>query len=156
VLAKRLSDIERIVKFPTALQRPFRIATPQNARSCLFIPIRRYKKYCLKTNTYMTSGITTQRVVALARMLRQEKRRATQTETAMIISMDDYRRIDNEYDSGADADRRRAYERHGNALPALRLATVESEQAGPDLPLNFDDVDTREFIERAYALATQI
>jgi hypothetical protein len=74
----------------------------------------------------------------------------------MIISMDNYRRIDNEYDSGADSDRRRAYERHGNALPALRLATLESEQASPDLPLNFDEVDAREFIERAYALATQI
>jgi hypothetical protein len=74
----------------------------------------------------------------------------------MIISMDDYRRIDNDYDSDADADRRRAYGRHGSALPALRLATVASEQAPPDLPMDFDDVDTRKFIERAYALATQI
>jgi hypothetical protein len=78
-------------------------------------------------------------------------------ETTMIISMDDYRRLDNEYDSGADSDRRRAYEHHGNAVPALRLATVESEsQDGPNLPVDFDDFDAKEFIERAYSLATQI
>ena len=75
----------------------------------------------------------------------------------MIISMNDYRRIDNEYDSGADSDRRRAYEFHGNAAPALQLATVESElHDSPDLPTDFDDFDARDFIERAYALATQI
>ncbi|MEQ1775403.1 MAG: hypothetical protein ABL891_16630 [Burkholderiales bacterium] len=78
----------------------------------------------------------------------------------MIISMDDYRRIDNEYDSGADSDRRRAFgdnERHGNTVLALRLATVESElQDSPDLPMDFDDFDAKEFIERAYSLATQI
>jgi hypothetical protein len=77
-------------------------------------------------------------------------------ETTMIISMDDYRRIDNEYDSGADSDRRRAYEHYGNAVPALRLATVEAESDSPDLPNDFDDFDAKEFIDRAYDLATQI
>ena len=75
----------------------------------------------------------------------------------MIISMDDYRRIDNEYDARADVGqdlRRRAY---SNAVPALQLATVESElQDSPDLPADFDDFDAKEFIERAYSLATQI
>ena len=78
----------------------------------------------------------------------------------MIISMDDYRRIDKEYDSGADSDRRRAYEQYGhcgNTVPKLRLATVESElHDSPVLPVDFDDFDAREFIERAYSLATQI
>lgn len=73
----------------------------------------------------------------------------------MIISMDDYRRIDGEFDSGADSDRRRMYERHGNAVP--RLATVQSESFdSPDLPVDFDDFDAKDFIERAYGLATQI
>jgi hypothetical protein len=93
-------------------------------------------------------------------MLRQFGRGTTKMETTMIYSMDDYRRIDNEYDSGADSDRRRAYEyygHYGNAVPALRLATVESElQDSPDLPVDFDDFDAKEFIERAYSLATQI
>lgn len=75
----------------------------------------------------------------------------------MIYSMDDYRRIDNEYDSGADSDRRRQYERYGNTLPKLRLAMVEAElQESPHLPVDFDDFDAREFIEHAYSLATQI
>ena len=75
----------------------------------------------------------------------------------MIISMDDYRRIDNEYDSGADSDRRRIYDNYGNTAPKLRLAMVESElQGGPNLPMEFDDFDAKEFIDRAYDLATQI
>ncbi len=75
----------------------------------------------------------------------------------MIYSMDDYRRIDNEYDSGADSDRRRQYERYGNTMPKLRLAMVEAElQESPTLPVDFDDFDAKEFIERAYSLATQI
>ena len=75
----------------------------------------------------------------------------------MIISMDDYRRIDKEYDSGADSDRRQAYDHYGNTVPKLRLATVESElQDSPDLPVDFYDFDAKEFIERAYSLATQI
>ena len=80
-------------------------------------------------------------------------------ETTMIISMDDYRRIDSEYDASSEVGqdlRRRAY---GNAVPALQLAAVESEAEGldsPDLPDDFDDFDAKEFIERAYALATQI
>ena len=75
----------------------------------------------------------------------------------MIYSMDDYRRIDNEYDSGADSDRRRQYERFGNAVPKLLRAMVEPElQDSPDLPVDFDDFDAREFIEQAYSLATQI
>ena len=75
----------------------------------------------------------------------------------MIISMDDYRRIDNEYDSGADSDRRRIYDNYGNTAPRLRLATVESELRGsPNLPADFDDFDAKEFIDRAYSLATQI
>ena len=78
----------------------------------------------------------------------------------MIISMNDYRRIDNEYDAssaeGHDL-RRRAYENYGNTTPALQLATLESElHDSPDLPMDFDDFDARDFIERAYALATQI
>ena len=75
----------------------------------------------------------------------------------MIISMNDYRRIDNEYESGADSDRRRAYDNYGNTAPALQLATVESGfHDSPDLPMEFDDFDARDFIERAYSLATQI
>lgn len=75
----------------------------------------------------------------------------------MIISMDDYRRIDSEYDSGADSDRRRMYEHCGNAVPALQLAQVQSEPVDvPDLPVDFDDFDAKDFIERAYGLATQI
>jgi len=74
----------------------------------------------------------------------------------MIISMDDYRRIDNEYDASAELDhsgRRYAY---GNPAPALRLATVEAESESPNLPDNFNDFDAKEFIDRAYDLATQI
>jgi len=75
----------------------------------------------------------------------------------MIYSMDDYRRIDNEYDSGADSDRRRQYERFGHAVPNVRGGKVEPElQDSPDLPVDFDDFDAREFIEQAYSLATQI
>ena len=78
----------------------------------------------------------------------------------MIISMDDYRRIDNEYDARADVGqdlRRRAYSNHGNAVPALQLAMVESAlQESPDLPDNFDDFDAKKFIDRAYVLATQV
>ncbi len=78
----------------------------------------------------------------------------------MIFIMDDYRRIDGEYDAGPQGGqdlRRRAYGNHGNAVPALQLATVEPEaQDSPDLPADFDDFDAKEFIERAYALATQI
>jgi hypothetical protein len=78
-------------------------------------------------------------------------------ETTMIISMDDYRRIDNEYDSGADSDRRRIYDNRGNTVPKLRLATVESElHDSPHLPMDFDDFDAKDFIQRAYSLATQI
>ena len=75
----------------------------------------------------------------------------------MIISMNDYRRIDSEYDSGADSDRRRLYEGHGNVAPQLRLETVQSESLdSPSLPVDFDDFDAKEFIERAYSMATQI
>lgn len=77
-------------------------------------------------------------------------------ETAMIISMDDYRRIDKVYDSGADSDRQ-AYVDFGNTVPKLQLATVESElQDSPNLPAAFYDFNAKEFIERAYTLATQI
>ena len=77
----------------------------------------------------------------------------------MIISMDDYRRIDSEYDASAELDRSGRRYTYGNPAPALRLATVESEavcQESPDLPDNFDDFDAKEFIDRAYDLATQI
>lgn len=81
-------------------------------------------------------------------------------ETTMIISMNDYRRLDEEYDASSDVGhdlRRRAYEYHGNAAPALQLATVESGlHECPDLPTDFDDFDAKDFIARAYALATQI
>jgi hypothetical protein len=78
-------------------------------------------------------------------------------ETTMIISMDDYRRIDGEFDSGADSDRRRMYEQRGNAVPALQLAQVQNDPLdAPVLPVDFDDFDAKEFIERAYALATHI
>jgi len=81
-------------------------------------------------------------------------------ETTMIISMDDYRRLDHEYDSGDDADKRRAYggcDRRGSAMVQPRLATVQEESLdSPELPADFDDFDAKEFIERAYSLATQI
>ncbi len=77
----------------------------------------------------------------------------------MIIDMEDYRRIDSDSDASMEVGhdlRRRAY---SNAVPALQLATVESETErfdAPEMPDDFDDVDAREFIERAYGLATQI
>lgn len=75
----------------------------------------------------------------------------------MIISMDEYRRIDNEFDSGSISDRGRMYDRCGNAVPALQLAQVQAVAFdAPALPVDFDDFDAREFIERAYALATKI
>ncbi len=78
----------------------------------------------------------------------------------MIIDMNDYRRIDSDYDSGADADCRRVYgndDRRSNAVLAPQLATAASEwQDSPNLPVDFDDFNAREFIERAYGLATQI
>lgn len=78
----------------------------------------------------------------------------------MVIDMDNYRRTDSEFDADADVARRRAY---GNTAPALQLAEVETEANAtwldtPTLPEadDFDDFDAKEFIEQAYALATQI
>ena len=78
----------------------------------------------------------------------------------MVIDMDNYRRVESEFDADADVARRHA---SGNAAPALQLAEVETEADAtwlntPTLPEadDFDDFDAKEFIEQAYALATQI
>ena len=79
-----------------------------------------------------------------------------------VFNMDDYRSIENEYDASLQAGhdlRRRAYGHHGNAVPALQLATVESEAEHLDVPVlpdDFDDFDAKEFIDRAYKMATLI
>ena len=75
----------------------------------------------------------------------------------MIISMDDYRRIDCEYDSGADSDRRRTYDNYGSPARARQFASMApGARDNLDLPDEFDDFNAREFVERAYGLATQI
>jgi hypothetical protein len=80
-------------------------------------------------------------------------------ESAMIINMEDYRRIDKKRSAGAHIEhdiRRHAY---GNTAPVLQLATAVSEttfQDSLDLPRDFDDFDAREFMFRAHALATHI
>ena len=68
----------------------------------------------------------------------------------MIISMDNYRQAGQDYtDDSLDY-------RHlcGNALPARKYESRGA--ASPMLPVDFDDFNAKEFIDRAYALATQI
>ena len=75
----------------------------------------------------------------------------------MIYSMDDYRRIGNKYDPGADSDHCHQYERLGNTMAKLRRAMVDTEpRDSPYLPVDFAAFDARKFIEHAYSLATQI
>lgn len=77
----------------------------------------------------------------------------------MIISMDDYRRLDKP-SAHVEPELQSPYGNYdsfGNTAPKLRLATVEAEPSAIfDLPVHFRNFDARAFIERAYALATQI
>ena len=68
----------------------------------------------------------------------------------MIIPMDNFRLAEQDYtDDSLDY-------RHlcGNALPARKYESRGA--ASPMLPVDFDDFNAKEFIDRAYALATQI
>ncbi len=68
----------------------------------------------------------------------------------MIIPMDNFRLPAQHYcDDSLDY-------RHvrGNALPVRKYASRDA--ASPVLPDNFNDFNAKEFIDRAYALATQI
>ena len=68
----------------------------------------------------------------------------------MIILMDNFRRPEQNYtDDSLDY-------RHvrGNALPVRKYASRDA--ASPVLPDDFDDFNAKNFIDRAYALATQI
>ena len=68
----------------------------------------------------------------------------------MIIQMDEYRVTGQDYvDNSLDY-------RHicGNAVLAPKFAARPG--ASPELPDDFDDFNAKDFIDRAYALATQI
>ena len=79
----------------------------------------------------------------------------------MVIYMDDYRKVE---DLDAMSDTREpllAEERmYGNGVPQLQLAPINAyrtrREPSPNLPVDFDDVDLRDFIERVSALATRI
>lgn len=68
----------------------------------------------------------------------------------MIILMDNFRRPEPNY-SDDSLDYRHI---RGNALPARKYAL--HGVASPVLPDAFDDFNAKDFIDRAYALATQI
>ena len=77
------------------------------------------------------------------------------SEPVMIIPMNDYRRADSKYAADTLDDRRL----FGNTVrvPRVRTRLYEAEHSsGPQLPDDFDDFNAKDFIERAYALATQI
>ena len=76
-------------------------------------------------------------------------------EQVMIIAINDYRRANSEC-AVEPLDERLLF---GNTVrvPRVRTRHYEAQHlSSPQLPDDFDDFNAKDFIERAYALATQI
>ncbi len=103
----------------------------------------------LKTISYVIFGITAHRIFKLAHVLHKGSADSNNREATVIIQMADYRTSEQSF----SADLSDFSDVCGNTV---RRRKFDARLSSPDLPDQFDDFNAKEFIDRAYGLATQI